>query len=122
MLETVTLPVAAVPTSTVPKSRLPGTLARGGGGGLVPFPASATECGAQRELSLNDSVALRSPTVIGVKTTRIVRVSPGARVALPPPEAMLKSGSPLTVTLICSGAVPLFVTVTGRGALRVPYG
>ena len=64
-----------VPTVTLPKLTLVGLKPAN-----VPVPLSATVCGLPGALSLNDSVPVRSPLIVGLKAMSTVQLAPGTRV------------------------------------------
>jgi len=108
-----------VPTGSLPRLRLVALRAMPG---TVPVPESGTVCGLPLALSLITSEALRPPVPSGLNVTFTAVLLPGVTVIGKVPEVRVKS--PLFVPVIAKFeitrlAVPLFVTVTGVGALAV---
>src|SRR6266550_3703190 len=101
-------------TATVPKFREVGDTTTD-----CPVPFRATICGLFGALSVNDSVPLRAPFLVGVKVTLAAQFAPAATVA---PQVLLEMWkSPLAVMLeIFSVAVPVLVSVTVWGELVCP--
>jgi hypothetical protein len=82
-----------------------------------------TVCCPPAASSLTLRLALRSPSAVGVNWRVIVRVVPGARVAVPLSVVMAKSpasAAAMVTRRMVSGAVPLFVRVMLCGLLEEP--
>jgi hypothetical protein len=81
-------------------------------------PLRETICGLPTALSVNETVPLTLPVVLGVRVTLIVQFAPTARVE---PQLLVSAKFALAAILaIVSVAVPELVSVTGRGWLAVP--
>jgi hypothetical protein len=101
-------------TTWLPKFKLFGENVTSGD---VPLPVRETVCGLPAASSLTESVPFALPTVSGVKVTLIVQELPAARVE---PQLFVSEKLALAeIPEIVSTAVPLLVSVTGRGWLGV---
>ena len=82
------------------------------------MPLRETVCGLPAALSVNETVPLTLPVVLGVRVTLIVQFAPAARVE---PQLLVSAKFALAAILaIVSVAVPELVSVMGRGWLAVP--
>jgi len=112
------LAALAFPTATVPKFRL----ATESVTGVVPAPVKEAVRGPRLAESVTTSVPVSAPTIVGLKSMRMVQLAPPAKVAglsgqVPPACA----NSPLTtMLLIVSGTVWTFFSVSVFVALIVP--
>jgi hypothetical protein len=91
--------------------------------GASPVPDSVTFCGLLEALSLIESVPVRDPAAVGVKTTPIWQVFPPANVAPQGvlPVAVLVAKSPAVTRLVMSSVtLPPLVSVTFFAALVAP--
>src|ERR1700683_356416 len=116
------VPVTVTVVCALPGAKVAGVIpvrnGTGLAGGATPVPLSATVCGLEGSLSLMVSVPVRVPPVVGVNVTWIVQLEETATLA---PQLFVSPKSPDAEMLeIVSGAEPLFVSVTGCGALVVP--
>ena len=104
-----------LPRVTVPKFQDAGVSVAAG---CTPVPVSVTIWGLVTSESVIVSVPVRTPVVVGAKTTLIRQLRPGFRVV---PQFVASEKFVLQVMLlIVSGVVPTFDTVTICDALRVP--
>jgi len=86
--------------------------------GVTAVPLSETVCGLPTALSVNVTVPVRLPAVLGASVTLIAQFAPAARVA---PQVLVWAKFALTaIPEIVSGAVPLLVSVMSRGSLVEP--
>src|SRR5437667_12592549 len=88
------------------------------------MPVRVICCGPPKALSLISSVAVRVKGAVGVKVTLMAQLALTARVAGLTGQLLVRAKSPLLVPvivmlLIVSGAVPVFVSVTGWAGLGV---
>src|SRR5438105_3181398 len=92
--------------------------------GALPSPVSGIVCGLPPASSVTDSVPVRAPKAVGVKVTLIVQLAPAAKVAglvrqaLAPVLVAAKSPE-AAKELIVKAAVPVLVSVTVTGALKI---
>src|SRR3954447_12477893 len=86
--------------------------------GNVPLPESAAVVGLFTALLVTDRVDVRVPSAVGENVTAIVHPAPAASVA---GQVVVREKSPVVAMLLIDiPRVPVFVSVTVRGALWVP--
>ena len=82
------------------------------------MPLRGTVCGLPVALSVNETVPLTLPAIVGKRVTLITQFAPAASVA---PQVLVSAKFALTAILVMvSVALPEFVSVMGRGWLAVP--
>ena len=93
------------------------------GGALMPLPDKATVCALPPLLSAMVKLAAREPAAVGVNITGMAAVPPLAK-TVTGATAVVEKSPPLAPEnardVICTAAVPEFVTVTADGALPLP--
>src|SRR5260370_418094 len=86
--------------------------------GPPPVPVKLAACALPVALSVTTRLPVRVPLLLGVKVTYMVHVEPAAT---PFPQLSVSAKSPVVAMLaICTGAVPLLVSVTVWDGLVVP--
>ena len=90
--------------------------------GVVPVPLNGTLCGLFGALSVRTNDALRLPAFDGEETIETLQLAPGASVRpeQPSPTTVKSSVFGTAALLMNSEPLPLLVTATVCGALRVP--
>ena len=86
--------------------------------GCTPVPVSVTICGLVMSESVIVSVPVRTPVVVGAKTTLMRQLRPARRVV--PQFVESEKFAVQVMLLIVSVVVPTFDSVTVCAALRVP--
>jgi hypothetical protein len=108
--------LAATPTTEFPKPSFVGATVSE----LVPVPLKGTDCVPVGALSVKVRAPERLPRAVGRNDTLILQLFWGAR---EPGHLFTAAKSPVVATFVMSNAaVPVFVTVTGFGALALPTG
>lgn len=87
---------------------------------VVPVPERDTECGLPGASLVMLKAPLRAPATVGVNVTLSVHSALDAKLAGSVPQVFIWPKSPvIPMAEIVSGAVPVFFSVTARGALVV---
>jgi hypothetical protein len=87
--------------------------------GAVPVPLRETVCGLPAALSVNETVPVALPEMVGARVTLIMQFAPAASVE---PQLLVCAKFALAAILVMvSVAVPELVSVMGRGSLVVPW-
>jgi hypothetical protein len=97
--------------------------------GARPVPVSTAVAGLARPATATDSIAERTPAVVGLNVTLMVQLKPGAKLVpqVPPPVRAGRTNTPAVVGrigvsvmfMVVSGTVPVLDNVTVCGALVV---
>jgi hypothetical protein len=99
----------AVPTGSAPNCNPVGA-SKTEGDGVPPVPDNGTICGLPEASSATESAPTRFPLCVGVKTTLIAQLAPGARLV---PQEFVSLKSPVTANPeMLSVEVPVFVSMT----------
>lgn len=86
-------------------------------GADIPDPLSEMTCGLSAALSVMVVVAVNVVTLVGVKVTEMLQDAPAARL---PPHVVVSANAPVvTMLVMVSDALPVFVIVTVCGTLVV---
>ena len=94
--------------------------------GAMPVPESGNDCGLVVALSVMESVAVRLPSAVGLKTTVMVQVFPEPSVLGVNGQVVVKLKSPgavpppIVMLLIVSATVCVFLNVVLLPALATP--
>jgi hypothetical protein len=87
--------------------------------GAVPVPLREAVCGLPAALSVNVTVPVALPEMVGARVTLIMQFAPAASVE---PQLLVCAKFALAAILVMvSVAVPELVSVMGRGSLVVPW-